>query len=267
MRSMARPLRSAASPGVWRWSVGGLVLGWLVALLVFAPARWVAVAVESLTQDRVQLLETRGTVWQGSGVVVLRGGAGSRDSARLPGRLDWHLTPGLREWGLHLRASCCTPEGLSLAIQPGLQSWHVALADTRTLWPSSVLAGLGTPWNTLQFQGDMALSFRGFGVHAALDRWTLDGELLLDAMEMSSRMSTLTPLGSYRLHLQGGAQPVLHLTTLRGHLQLSGIGRWTAGRLRFEGEARSEPSYEAELANLLNIIGRRDGARSVITLG
>ena len=59
----------------------------------------------------------------------------------------------------------------------------------------------------------------------------------------------------------------LALSTLEGSLQLSGNGKWVGSRLRFEGEARAAPEHEAALANLLNIIGRRSGARSIITLG
>ncbi|MCB2019523.1 MAG: type II secretion system protein N, partial [Burkholderiaceae bacterium] len=52
-----------------------------------------------------------------------------------------------------------------------------------------------------------------------------------------------------------------------GALQLSGDGSWGPGGVRFRGEARAAPSDETALANLLNIIGRRDGARSVISIG
>jgi general secretion pathway protein N len=38
-------------------------------------------------------------------------------------------------------------------------------------------------------------------------------------------------------------------------------------RLRFTGEASAAPEREAQLSNLLNIIGRRSGARSLISLG
>jgi general secretion pathway protein N len=37
--------------------------------------------------------------------------------------------------------------------------------------------------------------------------------------------------------------------------------------VRFRGDAHAAPGAEAALANLLNIIGRRDGARSVISIG
>jgi general secretion pathway protein N len=57
------------------------------------------------------------------------------------------------------------------------------------------------------------------------------------------------------------------MTTLEGALLLQGSGRWVGSRLRFEGSASAAPEREAALANLLNLIGRRSGARSIITVG
>jgi general secretion pathway protein N len=74
-------------------------------------------------------------------------------------------------------------------------------------------------------------------------------------------------MGSYRLAFTGGATPALQLDTLDGALQLQGQGHWVGSRLRFTGEASAAPDREAALSNLLNIIGRRNGARSVITIG
>jgi general secretion pathway protein N len=74
-------------------------------------------------------------------------------------------------------------------------------------------------------------------------------------------------MGSYRITLAGGAQASLRLETLEGSLQLSGTGQWVGQRLRFRGEARATPGREAALANLLNIIGRRSGERSLISIG
>jgi general secretion pathway protein N len=74
-------------------------------------------------------------------------------------------------------------------------------------------------------------------------------------------------MGSYRFILSGGATTGLQLSTLSGALQLSGQGQWVAGKLRFVGEASSAPESQAALSNLLNIIGRRNGARSIIKLG
>ena len=49
--------------------------------------------------------------------------------------------------------------------------------------------------------------------------------------------------------------------------EATGTGQWVGGRLRFEGVASAAPDRLEALSNLLNIIGRRDGARSVIKVG
>jgi general secretion pathway protein N len=88
---------------------------------------------------------------------------------------------------------------------------------------------------------------------------------------MSSRLSPLKPVGSYRVQVrgtpQGTATPDLQLSTLQGPLQLKGQGQWVGARLRFSGEASAETGHEAALSNLLNIMGRRQGPRSLLSLG
>jgi general secretion pathway protein N len=54
---------------------------------------------------------------------------------------------------------------------------------------------------------------------------------------------------------------------LSGALQLKGQGQWLGERLRFTGEASAAEGQDAVLSNLLNIIGRRDGTRSLLSLG
>jgi len=74
-------------------------------------------------------------------------------------------------------------------------------------------------------------------------------------------------MGSYRLRLDGGSPAVLRLSTLEGSLQLNGSGQWIGSRLRFEGVASAAPDRLDALSNLLNILGRREGARSIIKVG
>ena len=80
----------------------------------------------------------------------------------------------------------------------------------------------------------------------------------------------MRPIGSYRLSLAGGANrapPTLQLQTIEGSLSLVGSGRWTGSHWSFQGEASAAPEREQALGNLLNMVGRRQGARSIISLG
>lgn len=245
--------------------------GVLPAVIAFAPAHWLAEGVAHATQGQVQLLQVRGTVWTGSAQLVLTGGNASKDRAALPGRVDWRLRPALGGLSLQLQAGCCTPEPLRARVHAHWGGMALSVADGQSQWPAALLAGLGTPWNTLQPQGQLALQTRALTLRWTAGRMALAGQAQLDARAMSSRLSTLRPMGSYRLVLQGGKDaqemPTLTLSTLDGALQLSGTGQWVGQRLRFAGEASAAPEREAALSNLLNIIGRRNGARSIITVG
>lgn len=258
-----------------RWSIAGALVGIVGALVVFAPASWLARALASATNEHLLIVDTRGSVWNGSGVLVLTGGAGSRDASALPGRLHWRMA--LKGLGLQLaaRQDCCINGELLLGIKPGLGRMAVSV-DSRADWlarlPAGVLAGLGTPWNTLQLGGSLRLGARDLRLESVQGRWRQFGELQLDLLNMSSRVSTVAPLGSYRFTVTADAAnpgvSALRLATLDGALQLSGAGTLNSGgKSRFTGEASAAPGREEALNNLLNIIGRRQGARSILTIG
>ena len=260
-----------------RWWAAGLLLGGVVALVAFAPAAWLAQSLAATTGGRLLLADARGSVWAGSAVVVLTGGQGSRDSSALPGRLSWTL--GLSGGGLALRAqqACCIEGDLKLRIVPGLGRLRIEVlvppgAGSAVLgqWPAAWLVGLGTPWNTLQPTGSLMLSSPGFAAEVVQGRWVLTGRAELQIRSLASSLSTLDELGHYQLSLQGderGDAAQIQLGTRSGALQLTGSGQWAASRLRFNGQASAAPGSEAALNNLLNLIGRRQGALSLISIG
>uniref|UniRef100_UPI00097C3CED type II secretion system protein N n=1 Tax=Pelomonas sp. KK5 TaxID=1855730 RepID=UPI00097C3CED len=225
---------------------------------------------------RVLITDTRGSIWNGSGLLVLAGGAESRDAASLPDRLHWQMSPqGLGGLRLSARQDCCINGELQLRIKPGFGRTEIAIdgtgKDWLLRWPAAVLAGLGTPWNTLQLGGTLRLQAQALQLDEAGGQWRQTGRLDVDLLNLSSRVSTLDPLGSYRMSLVGapdGKGGSLQLSTLEGALLLSGQGGFGTGRrVQFRGEATAAPGREAALDNLLNIIGRRQGARSVISIG
>lgn len=252
----------------------GCCLGLLTATLLFAPARWLAAAVHSATAGQVQLVNARGSVWQGQADLLLTGGEGSRSLSALPQGLRWRLAPtwasGQPAVALQLSTPCCSPEPLDILLLPGWQAMELRLAAFSSQWPAVLLVGLGTPWNTLRPDGQLALRSSGLRVQQVQGRVQLQGDLTVDALDMASRLSPLRPLGSYRLELQAtpdGHSAELNLSTLRGGLQLEGSGQWVGGRLRFQGVAQAAPGRETALDNLLNILGRRQGPRSILNIG
>ncbi len=277
-----------------RWAVAGTLAGCAVVALAAAPAAWLAAAVGDATGQRLVLADARGTVWQGSAVLVLTGGAGSRTASALPGRLRWTLGLDGTALGLRAQQDCCINGEIRLRVWPGLGRTRIELlaagpgalsgagvgaaAGAGTAlgqWPASWLVGLGTPWNTLQPTGSLQLSSPGLAIEQRQGRWQFSGRADLEVGSLASRLSALDVLGSYRLSLSGdaarGEMPQLQLRTSSGALQLSGQGQWTldgsTAQLHFNGSAAAAPGSEEALGGLLNIIGRRQGALSVISIG
>ncbi len=275
-----------------RWAAGGAALGGLLALLAFVPASWVAHELAGASGGRLLLADARGTLWRGHAVPVLTGGAGSRDAAALPGRLHWRLGWHHGAPSLQLEQACCLDKPVLVRWQPGLAGSRFELLSLPAAgvppvpapaapavaaapssighWPVAWLAGLGAPLNTLRLSGTMQLSGQALSLETVQGRVVLGGRAELSLNQVASRMSTLDVLGDYRLSLQGdprGQAATLQLRTTSGALQLSGEGQWAASRLRFNGQASAAPGYEPALSNLLNIIGRRQGALSLISIG
>lgn len=284
MRRSAMPRVPAALPGtrqrLARWAIVGALVGALLALVLAAPANWLAAPIASASEQRVLLADARGSLWSGNAVLLLTGGPGSRDASALPGRLHWRLRPtwhGGPALSLQFEHACCINDRARLVVRPGFGRVAVELEpapDWIARWPTSWLGGLGTPWNTLELGGWLELRSPGLRLETVAGRWRVEGSATLELRQLSSRLSTLPSLGSYRLSLQADpadsdrSGAALILSTLDGVLRLDAQGRWDGTGLRLRGEAAAaEPGAEAALGNLLNIIGRRQGARSVISIG
>lgn len=255
------------------WALGGALLGAVVGAAAFAPAAWLAQGVQSASNGRLLLADAQGTIWNGHALMVLTGGPGSRDAAVLPSRLEWRLGFSSQGLQLALAQACCMAPDVSLSVAPGWGQWRVAIQTGASKeigqWPAGWLEGLGAPLNTLRPAGHLRLSAHDASVVRKGAGAALSGRLELDLLQTSSRLSTLDPLGSYRLTLTGDAKgpTLVNLLTLDGALQLSGQGQIDAKGLHLRGEARASNGQEAALNNLLNIIGRRNGAASVLSIG
>jgi general secretion pathway protein N len=257
----------------WRWAILGTLLGLLAATTFFAPAAWLGSAIAASSQGRVILNEPAGTVWNGSGQLVLSGGAGSRDATTLPGRIHWRLKPTrYLDLQLVIDADCCTQpsQSVNILMSPHLNGVTAVVQPSQSTWPATLLTGLGAPFNTIDLQATLKLNTQVLTLEWLNNQLRLQGKAELDVLDASTRLSTLKPVGSYRLSFvgsQGEALPSLNLETLSGGLLLSGKGQFSGNRWKFSGEASAAPNFEAALSNFLDIIGRRVGPRSIITVG
>ncbi len=264
---MKRRAPALSTPSHWRTAFSAALIGAVGALIAFAPAAWLARGVQAATNGHVLLAEPQGSIWRGSAQLFLTGGEGTQDAASLPGRMQWKLWPSLSGANMRVELPCCATQPVQLEFSPGWQKADVQVSQASINLPAQWLTGLGAPWNTLDPRGQLTLSTPSMQVQWAAGRMNLRGQAQLDLLSMSSRLSTLSPLGDYRLQVSGGDVPAINLQTLQGALQLSGSGQVVGSRIRFSGEASAAQGSEAALGNVLNIIGRRQGAKSLISLG
>ena len=287
-----------------KWSITGALIGACFALITQAPATWLANVISNASQHRFVLQNAQGTVWRGSAIALLADGNQHATVTRqspsqpllqaypsgkpssntssispntigmpLPSRLSWDFSSGF-DTGLmrlvvraQIKSECCTPEPLQLAVSMGWQGIRIDIANQQSQWPAHWLVGLGSPWNTVQPEGSMQLRTENLMWQSNAGAPKIQGVAELTLSQLATPLSTLRPLGTYRLRVQGGDTMAVTLATIEGGLQLSGNGQWANGRLRFKGEARAQPAFEAALSNLLNILGQRQGAISIMELG
>lgn len=257
----------------------GALCGALVALIVWWPAQSLAHVVHAVTRERILLVQPAGTLWNGSARLMASGGPDSADRIALPDRLQWRIRPEWHSGGPGLRVEleqgALLTAPLALHLQPGWGSMALQLGGAgdapipAIALPARWLSGWGAPWNTLQLSGRLTLQIE----HLRMDWRPSDGLQVLTSLRLvmqniASRVSTLPLLGHYELRVQGGPRLALSLQSHPGSaLQMQGQGQWAPGsRVEFRGQATAAEGREAALANLLNIIGRRDGPRSVIAL-
>jgi general secretion pathway protein N len=245
----------------WPW-VCVAVVTVMVTLLIMLPAAWIVPQFGKNTGGHVNLVDPAGSLWKGSATLMLAtgGGGGGGDGATLlPGRIEWHtafwplLTGRVR---MQMRQTEAMPD--AVFVDAGLSG--STLSPGAIAVPASLLAGLGAPFNTLDMDGNVRLTWTDWRV---LRRNTY-GQVIVTLDDMSSRVSRVKPLGSYRVVFQAeGEAGTIDLTTVRGPLMLTGQGTVSQTSSAFHGEATSAPEARENLAGLLNLLGRHTGPDTV----
>jgi general secretion pathway protein N len=235
------------------------VIANLIVLLVMAPAAWITPQFAKHTQGHVNLVDASGSLWHGSASLMLAAGADTETATLLPGRIEWRtafwplFTGRVR---MEMRQSEAMPDPVFVDATPRTAT----LSGGSIVVPAALLAGLGAPFNTLDLQGDVRLTWtdwRSFNRQAF-------GQLIVTLNDMSSRVSRVKPLGSYRVVFQAqGASGAVDLSTTKGPLLLNGHGTLSEASTQFMGTASSTPDQADNLAGLLNLLGRPTGPGQV----
>ena len=223
---------------------------------VRAPAAWVGDWLHA--QGRLRLVDARGTVWNGSAMLGVSDG---RQVLLVPGRVSWKI--GLAGIGSGRVSADVAHPALAAPLKIALARRGIALKAGQAEFPAALLVALGAPFNTVRPGGALGLRWSDIELKGG----TLAGDLQIEWRDAQSALSTVAPLGSYRLQITGGGDVArLQLDTLRGPLRLRGSGTVKGGRVSFKGTASSDPEMRSSLIGLIGILGRRVGDEAILSV-
>jgi general secretion pathway protein N len=216
----------------------------LIGLVAFAPASLMGSVLERASGGTLTLAQTTGSLWQGSGVVLLR----QKTRYQTLGSYRWNLK--LFSAALQVQAGNAPPMTVRYVPFTG----RINIDNLRITLPVSIIEIAAPQLGPYQLQGSLEAS----GNHLTLDAAGMNGQVTMDWLHAASALSEIRPLGDYRILLQGnGGALDAQLSTLSGKLLLSGKGGFdkTTG-MRFTGTAQAAPgTAETELNEMLHHIG------------
>ncbi len=231
-----------------RWSVAAVGLAaYGLAALISAPATLIDAGLTRISDGRLRLVATQGTLWSGSGQIEMRD---------LPGRslfaksLAWRVLPeSLLRGHLVCDVELGQPaKSFAVTISP----FRIALENADIGLPATALGLVVPRLAPLGLGGDLLLHVDSLSVEREQTR----GKLALQWHDAASVLTPIAPLGDYELNVDG-EDAIVHglLTTLRGPLQLDGKASWNRGDdADFPVTARVPPQYLQQLGPLLQLV-------------
>ncbi len=239
-----------------RWLLYGF-LGlafYLVFLVATAPAAWVSWVLVRASRGVVSLYRPAGTVWRGRGDLVIHVAFTPPQSL---GAARWSINPlWLFTGQIHTHAAVHGP-GTEAQADFGVGYRRIVLSDVVASFPAQLVGVFYSPAALASPAGQVHIGAK----RLALNSGTLSGDAVVQWQQAASSLSSVRPLGDYRLYLDGhGQSAVLRLQTLGGSLAMSGQGSWqpATGQLRFSGLVRPTANAAA-LEPLLRLFGADQG--------
>lgn len=246
-----------------RWlayAVFGLAF-YLLFLVIELPAAWLAWGLNRYTGGGVRLDPITGTAWSGKGHLVIN------YPQAVPhdfGQTEWSVDfPWLFAGRFQVSLRTDHPDR-QIKTTIGLFDKGVVLKNTEATFATSFIIEFYRPASLFSPQGRVRLSTP----ELAIGRENVEGAATLDWQNAGSGLSSIQPLGDYRLEITGaGTHANFTLTTLRGPLELTGQAQWQVknGQIQFNGSAFPREHAE-ELEPLLKLLGEKgaDGRRKLV---
>jgi general secretion pathway protein N len=254
------PALSALSPSTavanrWRGLayLGAGLCAYVLFALITLPAYWADWLLNRVSHNDVRILQSEGTLWNGSGNLVIQ----SAGQERMQTRIVWELQPLWLFTG-KLQARLRSPDSnspLNTTIRIGYH--HLTLREVEATVPMSVLSAFNPAVELVAPSGRLQITAQ----QTTLTPAGLEGDAQLTWLGAGARMGGLSEIGDYRLVVNGrGATAELRVETLRGDVAVTAQGEWQAqgeGLLRLSGTV-APGGREQTLAPLLAMLNAQN---------
>jgi general secretion pathway protein N len=219
-------------------------LAYALALLAMLPAAWLSQTIERLSEQRLELRETSGSAWAGSGRLYARTGAGALTDL---GTVRWRSFPAalLRgRLGVDMTFNDA-PKPIRVEVGPG----SIAVRDLALEVPGKLLAALAPPLQVFGPEGRLTIH----SDNLRIEDETVLGLATVEWRDIRLARSSDLELGSHVARLRGaGSRVDIELGTLGGPLRVAGGGTWSPrGGLALSGAAEPRADAAAGLVPFL----------------
>ena len=233
--------------------LGAVLCGYVLFLLITLPAYWADWLVSRASQNLVRIQQSEGTLWDGSGNLVIQSGG----QERMQTRITWSIQPLWLFTG-KLQARLGSRDGGSpLTATLRIGSRHVSISDVDAAVPVSVLGAFIPAIDLVAPSGRLQITTP----QATLTPAGLEGDIHLTWLGAGARMGGLSEVGDYRLMVNGrGPTAALRIETLRGDVGVTAQGEWQAqgeGLLRLTGNV-TPGNREQTLRPLLTMLNAQN---------
>jgi general secretion pathway protein N len=239
----------------------GLVF-YLLFLIIEMPASWLAWGLNRYTQGTVRLDPIAGSLWGGKGRLVIYYPPTTPHEF---GQTEWRINPLWLIAGRVQLSVQSSHQDRRIKATLGATRNSLILKDTETEFSAPFIARIYLPLSLINPQGKVRINAENL----ALSPDRMEGAATLEWLNAGSSLSSVQPLGDYRLDIVGAEKNAnLKLTTLRGDLEFAGQGQWQldTGLAQINGSAIPR-ARAGELESLLNMIGPdQGGGRRALTI-
>ena len=220
------------------------VFAYAVALLAMMPAAWLSQTIERLSGQRLELRETSGSAWAGSGRLYARAGAPGLTDV---GAVRWKSFPAALVRG-KLRADV-TLNDARKPIHVEIGTSTIAVKDLALELPGKLVAALAPPLLLFGPEGRLTI----LSDDLRIDDESVFGLATVEWRDILLARSANLQLGSHVARLRGaGSRVDIELGTLGGPLRVAGNGSWSLrGDLNLSGSAEPRADASAGLVPFL----------------